>query len=217
MPNTKNNSPYKAILQWGGGSSGDQHVSANLPESWSFGFASQWDAPWAEGLISNDTLKTALHAGGMATTSQVLTSQVWQSSNPVEISIPFIFVAKTDAYTDVMLPCHKLAGLTLPTKASSSSFMLQAPGPAVGVKIAGFESTLNYEGGEHITLCIGTNIIFTSVVVTSVNVEFDTMLDVNGYPIKAKADVTVLTHQTPIRGTADFNGIFGVKALGPGH
>jgi len=209
MPVTDKYSPYRAVLQWSSSVSGEDYVTANLPEQWSLDFSSNWDAPWAQGVISNDAAKLALRSMGLSTTTKELTSQVWQSSEPVNVTIPFIFVARESAYDDVIVPCYKLSGLTLPTEGSSG--LLNAPGPNVDIVTTENFYRLDINGGERISLHIGSNIVLSSVVVTTVNVEFDTMLDIHGYPVKAKADVTIRTHTTPMRNAPEFASMFGIR------
>jgi len=202
--------PYRAILQWSTSEGVDDYVVANLPETWSFAFTANWDAPWADGIINSDAFKHGAHAFGVATTTQELTSQIWNSSNSVDVTLPFIFVSRTSAYDDVVIPAYKVAGLTLPTETASSS--LSAPGPHLQIKSN--DNTwfaVDTQGGEHLSLHIGTKFVLESVVVTNVNVEFDTMLDKDGYPVKAKVDVSIRTHTTPVRNKGGFRGMFGIK------
>lgn len=106
-------------------------VKAYLPEEIQFDARSNYDAPFAQGLNgATGAIGTALKMVGINLTSQALTAQVWQGSEPFEFVIPVILQAESDTQRDVLDPMTNLLRLTMPRSAGSGS-LLKAPGPSV--------------------------------------------------------------------------------------
>lgn len=122
---------------------------------------------------------------GLNSSPKMTTRLAYGDPPHLEIQIPFIFVAETDAYTDVTLPIrrlHQLAapkqfGVTVDGNAVDELSILVPPGP-------------NLEGtGEKISMQLGNVIFFDNIVITSVSATYNSRFDVRGNCIYAQVDV----------------------------
>ena len=128
LPN-KDNPDYQAVI-----TCTDLGISltAYLPETWQFNIASDYSAPYAEGLTEGipSFMGVGLKAAGVSLTTQVLTGQMWKGSSEVSFSLPLVFQAENDPDKEVMLPLMQLMYLTLPRDSiNGGGGLLSAPGP----------------------------------------------------------------------------------------
>lgn len=170
---------------------GSINLTTQLPERFPIGLATSWDTPF------NQPLSDFLAGGNAARLEQLgrlskgvtslnkwMSGAVWTSGSVLEVSeIPFVLQAYNDAYKDVMSPFLKLLRLVTPIE--STKGMLKAPGPhLLGENV--FEL-----GGEIITLRIGNFFKMSPCIIESVQGDFDTQFDEEGYPISATVSVTI--------------------------
>jgi len=176
-------------------------IRASLPETFEFMSDSDYDTPFSSGIISNARLKliTRLTTGSAGAT-QNMSMQVWQGTNPINLSFPLVFTAESDTDKDVITPIKQLTKLTMP---SSVGGVLFSPGPRFKKKDtldknAALLDILSYvELTNLISLQIGNFMYFPSVVITSVSQQYDVRLDGRGRPIKATVSVGFRTFFTP--------------------
>ena len=166
-------------------------IKAGLPESFSFGVNANY-----EPRLPNSITDIAGQKFGAATiflpvnkVLQEFSHQAWQSSSPVELNLPLLFDAKSDARVDVLEPIKKLMMMALPSKRSADSLLLDPPGP-----------TLLDPNRGRISLGIGKFIYIHSVLLVDVNPTWDTRMNKAGVPISASCDVTFRTVNTPTQG-----------------
>lgn len=193
----------------------DVTIKANLPESFSFGVTASYETR-----LPSNIIEAAGNAGGLlqagasiARSAEVFTRvnrifqlashQVWSGSSPISFSLPLLFDAVEDAEIDVVLPIKQLMSLALPFRGDTGAlndvsggkldnYLLKPPGPVI--------SNPNY---GRVSMQIGNMNYFHSVLITDVNVTFDTRMTKNGAPISASADVSVVTVNTPTQDDID--------------
>ena len=124
------NLDYQVLIQSFNPSEDNQviAVSAPLPESFMFDSTSNYEAPFAQGLFSNNFLRLAASAMGFKTSTQALTVQLWQGISDTELSLELEFQTETDPLTDVRQPILDLLTLTTPV-ADPNTGLMKSPGP----------------------------------------------------------------------------------------
>lgn len=185
------NANYKVrIAQAGGG-----QVEAYVPETFQLAVTSQFGQPFGQG-ISNSTVGTAAKMLGLgALTSQAMTAQVWEGTQPIEITLELELVAESDPKAEVLEPIKKLLAMTMPSR-GGSGFLLDPPGPKY-VDIVDWHAFEAAKGEgkakKQITVQIGTFLLFDNVVIESVNTTFYSMMHESGIPLRAVVAVTFKT------------------------
>lgn len=191
-------------------------VKAYLPENVSLTVASDWSAPFAD--KAEGALNTVANLFGASLKTKASTAQIWQGSTPIEVTIPFILTAESDPATEIIEPIQELMKLCLPSTTKGQRFI--PPGPsfkgyvagqlkgesAVGSAIAKLASSAPSIGsnGESITVEVGNFMIFTQVVLLSVNPTFHTQrLHHSGLPLRADVEITFRKYTTSVKGEVD--------------
>jgi len=166
-------------------------IQAGLPESFAFGVNANY-----EPRLPNSITDVAGQKFGAASiflpvnrVLQEFSHQVWQSSSPIEFSLPLLFDAKKDARVDVLNPIKTLMMMALPFKKTPEDILLEPPGP-----------TLLDPNRGRISLRIGNFLYIHSVLLVDVNPTWDTRMNKAGVPISASCDVTLRTVNTPTQG-----------------
>jgi len=193
-------------------------VNGILPETFEFSITSEYDTPYASGLVDNEMAKNALRAFGVSTTTQAQTAQTWQGSSPIDITIPMMFMADSDPIREVKEPILNLLKLAtaraLEGDTLGSARVLVSPGPkrTLSINNERGETTLvskaqslvkSYKLNDQIRLDIGNAWTFKSVVITNVSNTYDTIFDVDGNPLKASVNVSFRTYFTPLQDDLD--------------
>jgi len=92
------------------------YVSAHLPEEFEISVSSDYDTPFAEGVLRDrERLKLGARLLGVGTTTQIMSLQVWQGSAPIDLNIPIHFLLDSDPETDILRPIRDLMSLSLPS------------------------------------------------------------------------------------------------------
>lgn len=178
------------ISQQGGGK-----VQGFVPETFQLAVSSQFGQPFGQGLM-NSTIGTASKATlGVALTSQSMTAQIWEGSNPIEMTLEIEFVAESDPRSEVLQPIQSLLEMALPSK--SKGFLLAPPGPKYS-DIIDWEAMAGGTKGEgaaanQISLHVGKFLTFDNIVIENVNVTFHSMMHSSGIPMRATVAVTFKT------------------------
>lgn len=102
-------------------------VKAHLPEQLSEETHSEYDTPFADGLIDNRKLQTLAQIAGWSPITQAMTAQFWRGSSPIELQLELVLVAynSSDEITQTLLA---LKSMQMPTMDKATHF-LRAPGP----------------------------------------------------------------------------------------
>jgi hypothetical protein len=187
----ENNPNYKVrIAQQGGGK-----VEAYVPETFQLAVTSQFGQPFGQG-ISNSTVGTATKMLGLgALTSQSMTAQIWEGTQPIEITLELELVAESSPKEEVLEPIKKLLAMTMPSR-GGTGFLLDPPGPKyIDIKDwHAFESAKGEgKANKQITVQIGTFLLFDNVVIESVNTTFYSMMHESGIPLRAVVAMTFKT------------------------
>lgn len=202
------------------GNGGFFSVATSLDESFGISLASSWDAPYAnvmqEGLDAVQSKggkagaavgigRQIAGAAGLNGRNPATTAQVWQSSDPIGFSIPFTFIAQSDAKKEVQDKIMKLLKLVAPSEALGG-MALQAPGPTIAGQIAKGAKL----PGRNIQLKIGNFLLLDNCIVTNVDAQFDSIIGKQGIPHKAKVTVDIKSFYTCFT-VQDIDKLFIVK------
>lgn len=127
---SRTNSDYMVLIQTSNMADGTSPISvaAPLPESFMFDSTSNYEAPFAQGLFSNNMLRLASAAMGFKTATQALTVQLWQGSSETDLGLELDFQTESDPLVDVRDPILNLLRLTTPI-ADPNTGLLKSPGP----------------------------------------------------------------------------------------
>lgn len=170
-------------------------VLAYVPETFQISVSSQFNQPFGQGL-SNSTVGTAAKSFmGTALTSQSMTAQVWEGTQPIELTLELELVAEYDPKAEVLEPIKKLLAMCMPSR-GPTGVLLAPPGPTYRetVNWTAFD-TYKGEGraAKQITVQIGTFMLFDNVVIENVNTTFHSMMHESGIPLRATCSVTFKT------------------------
>lgn len=142
-------------------------------------------------------------AGVKNTTQKILTAHHWDGSSPVQLTIPFEFIALSDPMADVINPVRELYKLTAPLEDDNG--ILIPPGPSV------VGSTVVQ--GTQVKVLIGTMLTFENVIVDNVSGEIDTRVTKGSGGkarfLHAKIDVSITSFYTVSR--SDVDKIFNME------
>ncbi|QRE00341.1 hypothetical protein [Burkholderia phage BCSR5] len=142
MSSTRN-LDYQVLIQSNNPAEGQQSivVRAPMPESFVFDTSSNYEAPFAQGLFSNNMLRLATAAIGLRTAVQAMTAQLWQGTNDTELGLELEFQTETDPLMDIRKPILDLNKLIVPLTDSATG-LLKSPGPQLDSSFANAASIL---------------------------------------------------------------------------
>jgi len=177
----------------------ESHIYAFLQEKFVFNVSSEWtDSGVVGGIpaIANDISQILT---GQTLLNTLTTRRKWRGSSPVSLQVKLRFEAFEDVKKEVILPCYKLQALTLPdgAKTEHGEWFLRPPGPnpfwmpQLNASTAGFE---RFGKGDAISITIGGFIKFVSVVVSSVEITYESRMSKDG-PVGAEAVVNFQTYE----------------------
>ena len=187
-------------------------IQAHLPETFSFDIVSEYVAPLQDSVVKDEGLSTVAKLAGFSTITQEMTSQFWAGGAPISISLPLIFVAKSNSDTEILRKIKQLMQMALPTK---DGVFLRSPGPSldiqgsnVGEKAATLGNAV-LQGTDalgallssvvvknKVQIRIGRFLWFDNVVLKNVQQTYDSRFDDAGKPLKAQVTVTFETAMT---------------------
>lgn len=178
-------------------------ISGTLDETFSIRLGSQWDSPYNKSMrdmVGQSSSSIAQNIGsamdilknltGIETRSRSASAQVWVSSDAINFSLPFTFVAMKDANVEIRERCSNLLKLVAPTQISGG-LMLKAPGPTLGGQIVG---AAGGNSGRRISLFMGNFMMLDNCIITGVDIAYDSRLEKNGIPISAKVQVDIQSY-----------------------
>lgn len=190
-------------------------VSTSLDENFSLSLGSNWSAPYANvlsegmdkmqsgggnGALAMAGARKLGQAAGLAARSRYTSAQVWESTDPLGLTIPFTFIATTNAGKDVRDKVKTLLKMAAPTQVKG---ILQAPGPS----ILGQAGSMVNLGGVQIDLFIGNFLALYNCIIGRVDAQFDNMMGIEGIPMKAKVNVDIRSFYTCFT-TQDIDAMF---------
>lgn len=186
-------------------------VTAYLPETFNVALSTNWDSTSSSGFGNlvdmipapgkvAETVKTGLKMTGGNTQVKRASRLVYGGPSHLELQIPFVFVANTNAKTEVTDPIRELLKLTASRTAQNGELMIP-PGPFLE------------GGGEQISIKIGSMYYLDNIVVKNVSSAQNVRLDEDGNCLQAQVDVTVASLYAIDR--ADIEEIFALKPSSP--
>lgn len=194
---------YLAILDVSGTEEESFTVTTPLSENFSLRLGSQWVQPFNK---SSQEIEESIQrlgekfngaagkrirwggvlgsagmaASGIRLKNQLLTAQMWESSDPMSLSIPFTLQANKSAKIDVMDKVAKLLKCVAPRVINGA--MMAAPGPTlVGTEFL----------GRKITLSIGKFLVLDNCIIRDVDAQLDSIIGEEGLPMKAVVNISV--------------------------
>lgn len=149
------NPKYKVFIQSVNSTdpSASVNVVANIPESFMYDTAANYEAPFSAGLLGERgglTSQVVKAVSGSQGLIQAMTAQVWVGSNQSEMSLELEFHAHSDPYAEVFSPIMQLMRLVTPIE-SDGIGVLRSPGPNLdGVlgEIASSALSMGFGGGD---------------------------------------------------------------------
>ena len=186
---------YIAVLTVSGEGGMSYTFETSVEETLSLSIGAQWAAPF-ENVLSeaaqtagskNASVGKAMGWGslamkgmGLSGKAKITSVQVWQSSDPFAVTIPFTFIAVNSAKTDVLDKVKALLKMVAPSETAGT--LLVAPGPTLlGAAI----------GGVNINLKIGEYLELEPCIIDDVQVQFDNVIGEEGIPLRAKVTVSI--------------------------
>jgi hypothetical protein len=181
-------------------------LTAWLQEKFVFNVSSDWtDIAKIEGLtgVVSDAFQAVTQKSLMST---INTRRKWRGSSPVSLTMKLKFEAFENVRDEVIKPCQYLQALTLPSGGNqdflaNEQLFLTPPGPNpfyFPVK-EGVPEAVKGKGifgpGQQISISIGGGFVnFRSVIVTSVEVTFESRMTADG-PVGAEVVVNFQTYE----------------------
>lgn len=111
-------------------------VIAPLPETSAYDTASEYAAPFAQGMIGAGNAATALSSLGIRLATQAMTAQLWQGATESDISLELDFQTYDDPDADVRQPVLTLLKLAA-ASVDSATGLLKSPGPRISLEDTG--------------------------------------------------------------------------------
>jgi hypothetical protein len=108
-------------------------VRGHLPETISIDTQSDYDTPFAEGLIPHRRIQLVAQLAGWSPTVQAMTAHFWKGSSPIDIQLPLTLIAEKsgDEITQQIL---RLKVMQMPSVSPGTGF-LRAPGPKLKLNL----------------------------------------------------------------------------------
>lgn len=180
----KDNVNYKVRIQ-NHGMSAAGAVVAYIPENFALRLQNQWEQVFSNLLQNNTIADFASGFTGAAPFIKELTGHVWRGTEAITFQLKLLFDAVTDVNADVYAPIEKLVTWASPYQANS--VLLAAPGPNL------------MDQTERLSLRIGRFMYFDSVIISNMDVQFETAMHSSGIPIAAEVDIEFRTFYTLTR------------------
>lgn len=112
-------------------------IVAPLPETLAYDTASEYAAPFAQGMLSGSGgLAQAASTLGIRVTTQAMTAQLWQGATESDISFDLDFQTISDPDLDVRQPVLALLKLSA-ASIDNATGLLQSPGPRFSLEDTG--------------------------------------------------------------------------------
>ncbi len=108
-------------------------VTAALPDTFAFDVASDYQAPFAQGINVSDSVANGLRLVGMSLTNQAMTAQVWQGTSDIRFTLPIVLQAEKNEGREIITPLKNLYRLTLPS-VDQEGGLLRSPGPQLDLE-----------------------------------------------------------------------------------
>lgn len=105
-------------------------VVAPLPPELAYDTAAEYQAPFAQGMLSGGAFMQAAAAAGIRLATQAMTAQLWQGSTENEINLDLEFQTENDPIADVRDPVLQLQKFAA-ASVDSATGLLKSPGPRI--------------------------------------------------------------------------------------
>ena len=115
----------------GAGGKEEPFITVPIPPTFQLDLVTQYKNYFEQGLTGASHLKTVLNTLGLSATFKWSNIETWDSSDPLEFSIPLELVARRNAFNEVYMPVVRLMALASPDVKRSATLggVLLPPGP----------------------------------------------------------------------------------------
>jgi hypothetical protein len=124
---------------------------------------------------------------GFSSQFKQLSTQVWSSTKPANVSIGVTFDRKSNAEKDIMRIVRDLCSLPLPGEGAEGNLIPPGPSPIEGLGIDAFGTS-----DTHINFTIG-NMKFNRYLVVKAEPTFNKFTDDSGYPISVTINLDLIS------------------------
>lgn len=169
----------------------DIEIIADLPEEFSISASSHYEGPTGTMGAGGSNI-----AAGGDIAMQYLTKRVWAGTEPLSFPLKLLFDAENNTYEDVHETLNLLLSMALPSNLDNLPSFASGWGISASSVLVSPNPYREYTGfSEHnkISLRIGRQYFFESVVVMSANLVSDTRLIDTGYPLAGAIDLQICT------------------------
>lgn len=105
-------------------------IYAHIPDSFMYDVASQFEAPFAQGISGNSMIDTIVRLTTQTKwAAQAFTVQLWQGTADTELGLDIEFQAEADPINEVRVPILQLLKMVQPSLKRGN--LITAPGPKV--------------------------------------------------------------------------------------
>lgn len=109
-------------------------IYAHMPDSFMYDAASQFEAPFAQGITGNSMVDTVVRLTTQTKwATQAMTVQLWQGTADTELGLDLEFQAEADPINEVRVPILQLLKMVQPS--SQRGNLITAPGPKIDAAI----------------------------------------------------------------------------------
>lgn len=119
--------------------------------------------------------------------------QVWETTDPVQMSLTVGLYMKQNAFNDVIQPAKALMRLPLPSEGAGG--VLVPPGPSI-LEALSENSESRFSEGRVISVRIGNIVYLQRVIITKVEPTMSNEVDEEGHPIWIKLAIDIQTLYT---------------------
>lgn len=124
------------LYNGGGSAKQGKQIIGKLPENFEFSVQSEFSQPFQDvinSLFNPQAVNALQAASGVRLTTQELTTQIWQGTQPIRLQLPVTFYARTNARLDVSQNVYWLTEAALPRRLGGKGTALVGPGPQIDV------------------------------------------------------------------------------------
>jgi hypothetical protein len=193
-------------------------IIAVMQEKFRLSASSDWEPfiPFAnDGGFVNEAFQLAT---GRSLVTRFASRRIWKGTTPLKFNFNLKFEAYEDAFKEVVAPVTALLAAVLPSQGEKKSWdffglqgegsipLLIPPGPdpfGRGMNEKNRSNIAGFGGGglknvgesDYISVTVGNHFIFENLIIHTPSVEYDSKLDVRGYPISAEVHLELETYE----------------------
>ncbi len=164
-------------------------LEGKLPDSIDLSMGASYETVFSDNQIIEGIIKFTRVIGNKTSTStsSILNSRVWASTDPITLSLDLKLSAKADAQKEIIQPINKVLQLLVPNNDAGGELAV-IPGPRFNIK----QSSKGSVTGTIIRVEVGSFFTLDNCILTSVTPSINTgVLDSKGTPMNASINITI--------------------------